>query len=76
MNVDDGLDDIRWIRGLGVERLPAAAYILLLNREKDLFLPPERDRQLVPSVFHPPPEDKCFRIRRLAGARHVLPAML
>ena len=38
MNVDDGLDHIRWIRGLGVERLPVASYILLPNREKGLFV--------------------------------------
>ena len=37
MNVDDGLEDIRWIRGLGGEKLPAASYALLPNLKKGLF---------------------------------------
>ena len=36
MNVDDGLEDIRWIRGLG-ERLPSASYALLPNLKNGLF---------------------------------------
>ena len=34
MIVDDGLEDNRWIRGLGGERLPAAPYALLPNLKK------------------------------------------
>ena len=34
VNVDDGLEDIRWIRGLGGEKLPAASCALLQNLEK------------------------------------------
>ena len=37
VNVDDGLEDIRWIRGLGGEKLPAASYALLSNLEKGVF---------------------------------------
>ena len=37
MNVNDGREDIRWIRGLGGERLPAASYTFLPNLEKCLF---------------------------------------
>ena len=37
MNVDDGLEDIRWIRGLGGEKLPAASNALLSNLKKGLF---------------------------------------
>ena len=37
MNVDDGLEDIRWIRGLGGEKLPAASYALLPNPKNHLF---------------------------------------
>ena len=37
MNVDDGLEDIRRIRGLGGEKLPAASYALLPNLKKGLF---------------------------------------
>ena len=38
VNVDDGLEDIRWIRGLGGEKLPAASNALLSNLKKRLFL--------------------------------------
>ena len=34
---DDDLEDIRWIRGLGGEKLPAASYALLPNLQKDSF---------------------------------------
>ena len=37
MNVDDGLEDIRWIRGLGGEKLPAASNALLPNLKKGQF---------------------------------------
>ena len=36
VNVDDGLEDIRWICGLGGEKLPAASYALLQNLKKRL----------------------------------------
>ena len=45
VDVDDGLEDIRWIRGLRGEKLPAASYALLLNLKKGPFLPSERDRE-------------------------------
>ena len=37
VNVDDGLGDIRWIRGLGAEKLPTACYALLPNLNDGLF---------------------------------------
>ena len=38
MNADDGLEDIRWIRGLGGGKLPAASYALLpTNLKTGLF---------------------------------------
>ena len=37
MNVDDDLEDIKWIRGLGGEKLPAACNALLPNLKKGLF---------------------------------------
>ena len=37
MNVDDGLEDIRCIRGLGREKLTAASYALLPNLKKSPF---------------------------------------
>ena len=76
VNVDDGLEDIRWIRGLGGERLPAASCALLPKLKKGPFCATsERDRDLLSSVFYKPAA-KCFCIRRLAGARHVSPAVL
>ena len=37
VNVDDGLEDLRRIRGLGGKKLPTASYALLPNLKKDLF---------------------------------------
>ena len=37
MNVDNGLEDIGWIRGLGGEKLPSASNALLSNPKKGLF---------------------------------------
>ena len=37
LNVDDDLEDIRWIRGLGGEKSLAASYALLPNLRKGLF---------------------------------------
>ena len=44
MNVDDGLEDIRWIRGIGGKRLPAASYAYALrpNLKKSYFCDPRR----------------------------------
>ena len=36
VNLDDGLEDIRWIRGLRGEKLPAASYALLPDLKKGL----------------------------------------
>ena len=54
MNVHNGLKDIRWIRGLGGERLPAASYALLLpNLKKGLvFVIGEKSRFFVVCVLH------------------------
>ena len=38
VNVGDGLENIRWIRGLGGEKLLAASYALLPNLKNSLFL--------------------------------------
>ena len=37
VNVDDGLEDIRWIRGLGGEKLPAASNVLSNLKKRLLF---------------------------------------
>ena len=53
MNVDDGLEDIRWIRGLGGEKLPVASYALLPNLKKGLFFAiGEGSRNFDPCVLH------------------------
>ena len=75
MIVDDGLEDIRWVSGLGGKRLPAASCAHLPNLKKCSYLPSERDLDLSSSVFWNL-EPKCVCIIRLAGARHVSPAVL
>ena len=53
MNVDDGLQDIRWIRGLGGEKLPTASYVLLPNLKKGLFFAiGEGSRNFVACFLH------------------------
>ena len=53
MNVDDGLEDIRWIRGLRGEKLLAASYALLPNPKKGLFFAiRERSRIIVVCFLH------------------------
>ena len=37
MKVDDGLEDIRWIRGLWGERFPATSYVLVPHQKIGLF---------------------------------------
>ena len=37
MNVNDGLEDVRWICGLGGDKLPVALHALLPNLKKGLF---------------------------------------
>ena len=47
----DGLKGIRWIRGLGGEKLPAASYALLPKPEKR-SMPSQRDRDFLSPVFY------------------------
>ena len=75
VNVDDGLDDIRWIRGLGGKKLPAASYALLPNMEKALFFAIGDGSRFWSSVLYTPAA-KCFFLRRLAGTRHTSPAFV
>ena len=75
MTVDDGLEDIRWIRGLGGEKLPAASYALLPNLKKGLFFAiREGSRNFVAYFLHS--SAQCVCIRRLAGVRHLSPVVL
>ena len=54
VNVDDGLEDIRWIRDLGGEKLPAASNALLPNLKKALFFAiGEGSRNFVACFLHP-----------------------
>ena len=76
VNVDDGLEDIRWIRGLGGEKLPAASNALLQNMKKrHTFLPSERDQNFSSPVLYTA-APTCVCIRCLAGARHPSPVVL
>ena len=53
MNVDDGLKDIRWIRGLGGEKLHATSYVLLPDLKKGLlFAVGEGSRFFVACFLH------------------------
>ena len=56
VNVDDGAEDIRWIRDLGGEQFPAASYTLLPNLKKRVlrvyFFPSARDRDFVACFLH------------------------
>ena len=51
VNIDDGLEDIRWIRALGGEKLPAASYALLPNLKKGLFFCHRRGIENVVACF-------------------------
>ena len=51
MNVDDGLEDIGWIRGLGGEKLPAASYALLPNLKKGQILAIEEGSRIIVACF-------------------------
>ena len=51
MNVDDALEDIRWIRGRGGEKLPAASYALLPNMKKGLFFAIEEGSRTFVACF-------------------------
>ena len=51
MNLDDGLEDIRWIRGLGGVKLPAASNALLSNLKKGLFFCHRRGIEIFCRLF-------------------------
>ena len=52
MDVNDGLEDIRWIGGIGGEKLHAAPYALLPNLKKGLFYIGEGSRIIVACFLH------------------------
>ena len=72
MNVDDGLEHIRWIRGRGCERLPAASYALLPNLKSFCHRGGIEDSSRLVLRTR---GWKFFFARRLAGARHASPAV-
>ena len=75
VNVDDGLEDMRWIpwsRGREVAR--GVLRSSPKPEKKTYFLPSERDRESLSPVFYTA-APKCVCIRRLAGARHVSPVV-
>ena len=75
-NIDDGLEDIGWVHGLGVESLTAASYgILPIPEKKNYFLPFETDGEVLSSVLCTPVAN-CVFIIRLVSSRHMTPAMV
>ena len=52
MNVNDGLEYIMWIRGLGGEGLPAAPYALHLNLKNIYILLSERIETFIVYFLH------------------------
>ena len=81
MNVDESLDDIRWIRGLEGENLPAASYALLSSLKKGLFFAIGEGSRIFVACFlqqrsnvfvsdpgrRPPPITGCFVITVTRG---------
>ena len=75
VNVDDGPEDIRWIQGLGGEKLPPASYAFLLKPDFSFFLCIGEGSITLSPVFYSAAPIRGF-IRRMAGARRVSPAVL
>ena len=75
MNVDDDLEDIRWIRGVGGEKLPAASYAFLPKLKKGLFFAIGVGSSNFVVCFLDTRGQNVV-IRRRAAARHVSPAVL
>ena len=77
MNEDDGIKHIRWIRGIGGERLPAASYAFLPNLKglPGIFWH-RRGIEIFCRLFCTHQRPNVFCIRRLAGVHHVSPAVL
>ena len=59
VKVDDGLEDVMWIRDLGGEGLHALS--LLHPHKKRLFEQSERNRALFLSVFYTPAAKCCYQ---------------
>ena len=60
MNVDDGLEDIRWLRGLGGEKLPAASYAPPQNVKKGLDFAIGEGSRIVDVCFLHISAQRCF----------------
>ena len=52
MNVDEDLEDLRWVHVLGGERLPAASYALLQNCKNGLFFTMEEGSRILALVCY------------------------
>ena len=74
VNVDDSLEDIRGIRGLGGEKLPAASYALL-NLIKGLFFAIGEGSRIFVACFLHSSAQMCL-YQTPAGARHLSPVVL
>ena len=67
MNEDGGLEDIRWVRGLGGEKLPAASYALLPNQKKGLFFAIGEGSRIIVACFLHSSAQMC--LYRTSGLR-------
>ena len=74
MNVDDDIKDIRWIRSRRRE-VARGVPRSFPKPEKGLFFDIGEGLRFWSSIFYTP-VNTYFSIRRLAGARHVSPAVL
>ena len=69
LNVNDGLEDIMWIRCPGGERLPTASYALCPNLKKlrYFFCLEKRDQDFLSSVFYTPADDTPLDVESTHG---------
>ena len=76
VNIDDELENSMWIHGLGGETLPAVSYALFPNLEKYLFFAIGQGSRFFVVCFLYTSGRMFFGQTRLAGARHISPAVV
>ena len=69
MNVDDGLEDIRWIRGLEGEKLPAASNALLPDLKTGLFFAIGEGSRIFVACFLPVQSSAQMCLYQTSGRR-------
>ena len=75
VNVDGDLQNSMWIHGLGDERMPVMSYAFCPNQKKNVyFLPSEKDRDFLSSVFCTPAARRFFLDTWQAPTTHHQPS--